>query len=351
MPPQPLQVELVSHTANPIGTLYYIWMQSRTNEKLWTADDYERCARGHYTSTLRPTINLNTTAEEILNTVRELLLDDVPVLEHIHFSFTLKNASITLQRQLIRHRIGVKIADEQGLDIIPDLSDSSFWSQTARMVPNDDFYDEGRWLLPESIGSQPVSANDTAYQAYEQFIRYCQTLYRDLLRSGIPMEDARQVLPVAMTQDLVWTLSLKAIKHILGKRACWIAQYGLWGTLITQMAALLRNDVHPLFKHLVSPPCYTKGKWVGCPIGMINLDRMDGKDPYPPCPLWAMHQEQTQLTDLWGVIQPDITNPTKKLVGRYSDTRKEQLHAMSKQFEELWGIDPNTGGYVDPSAD
>jgi thymidylate synthase ThyX len=284
-------------------------------------------------------------AEKVQSTVRQLLADDVPVLEHIHFSFALRNISISLREQLVRHRIGVKIGDAIGIDQIPDLADSSFWSQTSRMVPASNFASEGRYITPKSIDDRLMynDVNLTTANEYKRFMHHCETFYQELLDAGVPMEDARQILPLGYTHNIVWTLSLKALKHIIGKRACWIAQYGLWGEVIQGMVRELTKKVHPIFNTIVAPPCFTNGKFSGCPIHQINVARLSGEDPYPPCPIWSTHTEDKHFPmpnydHVWHIHDGDlVTN---------NEVQEKMMERMRKEYEELWGRNSDTGELI-----
>lgn len=355
--PKPLEVQLVTHTQSPVGTLYYLWAQSRSHELPYDARYYEGLVMGHGDPAHEvPHMGKRATQAEIraevLQVVKQLIEEDWPILQNIHFTFAIRNLPMSLREQLIRHKVGVSLGDNVGFDTIPERGGSAFWSQTMRMVPMDNFYDDGRFIIPESIatagmmnvqytGLQGEQYTDIADAdvLYQQFLSSAQSLYRTLIANGVPMEDARQVLPVGATSSLTWTLSLQAIKSILGKRACWIAQYGLWGNIITQMGAHLRNGVHSLFGRLVSPPCSEKGKWVGCPVALVNQDRMDGVEDQPPCPLWALHEKHGYSSKSWAIAD-DMTlyNPI--------NSHQYRLEQMSKQFEELWGINPTTGEYL-----
>jgi len=202
------------------------------------------------------------------------------------------------------------------------------------MVPQDSFAHSGRYIKPDTI-----EANTMREQIYTRAIFYAQAAYKELLDSGLPMEDARQVLPLAATQSITWTLSLKALQHIIGKRACWIAQYGLWGNIIRDMVNEMCEKVHPLFRSIIQPPCFEKGKFKSCPIEMVNLDRVKGTDPYPPCPMWENHATElgTDQTTKWqrnfhtGKLQTD-------------DLRQAELMTtMKDKFRDLWQLDPTTG--------
>lgn len=336
------KAELVAWTSYPLETLYFIWMQSRSNDPIPTPYMIE----GGYYDT-QPTL----TKEEVLAICKQLLDEDIPVLENISFTFYLTNIPVSLREQLVRHRIGVEVGPLQGIDQIPELGKSTFWSQTSRMVSQGDFYTNKRFYLPDSLQSLSSPDDDFKYNqaqlAFDEAMDTAQQVYNDLIELGVPMEDARQVLPLAATQSMTWTLNLKAIKHILGKRACWIAQYNLWASIITDMVDELCSKVSPIFRSLVQPPCMEKGKFKSCPIAMVNVSRLRGEDPYPPCPIWATNAEGASSTDIatntWHFTHQSSRNLYKRGLATDDPQQAQMMTKMREQFEKTWKLSADTG--------
>ncbi len=336
--------ELISHTKDPLGTLFCIWQQSRTNAEINSPDAYELAFK--YPEQEFDDLYLKwggITTKQVRDTVKQLISEDVPVTECIHFTFMLRNIPVSLREQLVRHRIGVQVGPLQGLDQIPELGASTFWSQTSRMVSQSDFFDENRYTIPDSIQDDPpdtsVSGRERLHK-YTLHMRRTQETYNELISMGVPMEDARQVLPLAATQTMTWTLSLKSLTHIIGKRACWIAQLGLWGPLITSMINEMCGKVSPLFRSIVSPPCISRGKYTSCPIELVNKARMSGEDPYPACPIYTSHLKEGEEGfehPYWDRIQSD------------TDSIDTRLQVMRQEFEQAWHLSSETGLPLSPT--
>lgn len=348
---------LIGSTANPIGLLYYIWMQSRTNDRLYLPLQYEQWANITL-ETGNPDGVCGKIGQEVRKTITKLIHDDTPVIENIYFTFALKDIPISLREQLVRHRIGVHVGPNQGVDQIPELGSSTFWAQTSRMVPMDTFYQDGRFIIPESIhdtcGVVSSDPHTSVHGRYQELMHEIETFYKFAIAEGIPMEDARQVIPLAATHNLTWTLNLKALKHILGKRACWIAQYGLWGAILRDMRKELER-VSPVLRSIISPPCYEGGCYKSCPIKMINIDRIKGTDPYPPCPIY-LREESNEAVDtsqqyvgpngelpMWQPFSNEGSTERGYTWGAVSVAQNGMNEKMTEQFKDLWGFDPQTG--------
>ena len=92
------------------------------------------------------------------------------VLEHASFTFAIEGVSRVLTHQLVRHRI------------------ASYSQQSQRYVE----YDNLEYYIPESI-----KKNDVALLKYRDFFVQVKEIYHQLIQEGIPVEDARYVLPNA----------------------------------------------------------------------------------------------------------------------------------------------------------
>ena len=279
--------------------------------------------------------------KKVHDTCVAILDEAVPVGENIQFIFYIENMSVALREQMVRHRIGSNVGERMGVDFIPDLAQSTWWSQTTRVLPLDTFYDEGRFLVPESLDGKTVFEDEegdpktgakrpdyTANDMYMEFMEQCQFVYNKLVEAGVPREDARLVIPMAMSHGITWGINLKALIHIFGKRGCWIAQAGLWDSMIQQMVTLICQHVDPMFRKLALPPCLKKGSYSTCPIKMINMERVQGRDGMPPCPLFVYHQTKDAAEAYTSVENPAWKLPINDLVDP-SGEQPDGLHTLA----------------------
>jgi hypothetical protein len=227
----------------------------------------------------------------------ESVMIGVPVVEAVSFSFIIENASIGWREQMVRHRVGTKPdirvgADWIAVDTIPEQADMSAWAQSFRLLDLSHFADQGRYRTPDSIrlGSK---ADRAQWNADMQTI---QAMYARWAAQGLPLEDARDLIPLGATSRLSWTLNLRTLQHIVAKRGCTILQLGYWGPIINGIVCQLVTHIHPCFGSLVTPPCLKNNKWVGCIFPEDIRRRFDGRDHnLPVCPLY-IGRETTSLS-------------------------------------------------------
>lgn len=316
-------VKLVSCTEDPIETTYVIWEASRkrhlephiNREYLKRCRDEAKCRKLKLGGCKDKMADLG---DEVNRLFLQIIRDGVPVAENINFTFLLDHVSIALREQLVRHRVGVKVGPSLGVDMVPDLGDSTWWSQSMRILDMGAFADDEAFLLPEVVARDPL-----ARATYVNSMAESQQAYKELLRAGIPMEDARNVIPLAATHRISWTLNLAALQHIVGKRGCWILQLGLWGPVIKGMIEELATTIDPCFRELITPPCLKGDKFVGCHFIEDNERRIDGKDKLPPCSLYLQHHKSGVL------MKPHWEGA--------------EYERMMNEYSQLWQRDPITG--------
>lgn len=305
-------VSLITCTEFPIETVYCLWHKSKDKDFNMSPAD----------------VNMRMTwdgkfGDEVIDLFRRVVAQQIPVGENIWFTFMIHNDPISHREQMVRHRIGVHYGDNFGVDIIPDQQKSSWWSQSMRIMDYSKFVENGKFFTPESI-----EKDEANLEIYIETLRHIEQGYKTLVEKGVPMEDARNLLPLGTTMDISWSINLSGLMHIIGKRSCWILQYGLWGYIIKSMVSEL-SSVHAIFNELALPPCFTAGEFHECVFKHENERRVDGQDALPVCPLYYTHE----------------MNTAQKL--EYSNTAKKELIVMmddlAPKYSELWNRDAWTG--------
>lgn len=364
-------VRLLSHTSNPIETIYVEWLQSRSEGPVPNPSDVAatlkliavRKARG------APTEKDLAYEKDVYDTFDKVVSMKIPVAETIDFVFLLEHCPIALREQIVRHRIGHRFGGQLGADIIPDLSESTFWSQTTRVLNLGSFASNGEYLLPESVRDKPCDCPDpescgcnkvirtrgrsvTVEKFYHEQMGWIQSAYNRLIEIGIPVEDARNLLPMATQHRLTWKMNLSALLHVLSKRGCWIAQLGMWEPVIRGIVEELAKKVHPSFRKLIDPPCFgNDGNFKGCVFKLENENRVKGDDPYAPCPLYlgnhdveaervAIAVQQSGGTPAWRFSIPDEREVNNWNGPEHAMT---ELTVRGERYRNLWGRDEWTG--------
>ncbi|HSV30977.1 MAG TPA: FAD-dependent thymidylate synthase [Atribacteraceae bacterium] len=148
------------------------------------------------------------------------------VLEHACFTFSVEGISRTASHQLVRHRL------------------ASFSQQSQRYVR----LDPPAFIMPSSITLDP--------QASALFSEACQTLtntYQKLIGLNIPREDARLILPQAVTTSLVMTVNARELLHIFRVRLCRRAQWEIQEVCLLILEIV--EKLAPAVFQEAGPPC------------------------------------------------------------------------------------------------
>ena len=205
MNPEP-KVTLISWTQFPLETVWMLWWASK-NEKTLAEIQGDK-----------PT---NAQLEELFKAV---IAQHIPIGESINFVFMIEHVSVSWREQAVRHRIGVVPSPERlGVDIgmldvhkIPDLASSSWWSQSMRIQDMTGFAERGEYRMPASV----LEAGAEAYELFKGTMESIGIAYKRLLKMGVPMEDARELMPLGAQHRISWALNINSLQHIVGKRGC-----------------------------------------------------------------------------------------------------------------------------------
>ena len=149
------------------------------------------------------------------------------VLEHAVFTFEVEGLSRAALAQLTRHRL------------------ASFDVQSQRYVKLD--YPE--MVVPESI------RNSEFYEDAKLVMEDSMALYREMLKSGIPAEDARYVTPQAVPTKLIMTMNVRELLHFFSLRTCNRAQWEI-RELADSMLKICRERAPGIFA-VAGPGCVT----------------------------------------------------------------------------------------------
>jgi thymidylate synthase ThyX len=317
------KVTLLTHTALPLETVYSVWDASKGTGKLRSPE--ERAA--------------TVPKEEVEKLFRAVIAQRIPIGEHVDMVFMLEHISVSWREQAVRHRIGTKASPERvGADHVmmselPDLADSSWWSQSMRIQDMGRFASAGEYRLPETIKEHPE--RERLERAYHGAMTAIEDTYNMLTAAGIPMEDARELMPLGAQHRMSWKLNIGALQHIVGKRGCWVLQEGLWSPVIRGMISECAKKIHPIFSELVTPPCMDPGsdKFKGCVYMEEIRRRYTEDDKLPPCSLHAKHHQFPELKDkAWPEAAELVNIP-----------RKADMLKRAEIYRDFWNRDPFTG--------
>lgn len=113
------------------------------------------------------------------------------MIEHACATFYIR-ASRVLTHELVRHRL------------------ASYSQRSQRYVREN----EPRYIEPPEIKEKGSSA----HEQFEEAMKVCWEIYRDLLAKGVKPELARYVLPNACETQIICTWNFREIRHIIKLR-------------------------------------------------------------------------------------------------------------------------------------
>ena len=145
--------------------------------------------------------------------------EHLSVLEHAYATFRVKGGSRAFTHQMVRHRL------------------ASYSQQSQRYVSEDNF----EYVVPPTI-----KANPAALERFQGLMEEIRKVYGELQGLGIPNEDARFVLPNAVSSEIVISANLREWRHIFTVRGDQAAQWEI-RTICIQMLELLQKAVPTVF--------------------------------------------------------------------------------------------------------
>jgi thymidylate synthase (FAD) len=120
-------------------------------------------------------------------------------LEHASFTFAIDGVSRAMTHQLVRHRL------------------ASYNQQSQRYVT---YSEDPCFILPPSI-----ECSDEATEIFRAATEASFRFYGELIKAGVPAEDARYLLPNAMETKIVVTMNVRELLHFFSLRCCKRAQW------------------------------------------------------------------------------------------------------------------------------
>lgn len=301
------KVTLIEWPRHPIETVYQLWEAARSNDEIEPIGNII-LNMGRFPSYQK---RVRETFEKVIDSA-------IPIAENLYFVFLLEGVSISFREQMVRHKVGVKVGERLGVDMFPDLHDSTWWAQSMRVIDMGKFADTEHYRIPESI-----ICDQTVLDQYKYNMMRVQKLYSWMLEKGIPIEDAREVIPLGAQHRISWGLNLSSLIHVCRKRSCWIPQLGTWEPVIRGIIHELVEKVDPYFASIVTPPCVKGNEFTGCIYKLDNERRVKREDPLLPCALY--------------LAQHTTLAPSDVSMDQY------RYSAMEADYKDFWRRDTKTG--------
>jgi thymidylate synthase, flavin-dependent len=183
------------------------------------------------------------------------------ILEHIYFTFLIENISRSCSHQLVRHR---HFSYSQQSQRYCKLGTEAEWYIEPNSIFHHSLKEIGK--IPEKDGDwynfdkySTLIGTDTLHNRYMRLMDDTVDLYNLMCDEGIPMEDARFVLPNACKTSLIVSMNARAFIEACTLRLCNKAQWEI-KKLFEDMKECLRYENSIVF-NLCKPNCQ---KSIGC---------------------------------------------------------------------------------------
>lgn len=177
-------------------------------------------ARTCYTSMPLSKLEDKLTDEEVAKMVTKLSdMGHESPMEHASFTFAIEGVSRALLAQITRHRM------------------ASYSVRSQRYVKEADC----DYVIPSSISSNPLAAS-----YYNAALGAVSDAYDQLIKLGIPKEDARMTLPNATETQMMVTMNARSLHNFFHLRCCNRAQWEI-RELADEMLKLCKEVAPILF--------------------------------------------------------------------------------------------------------
>jgi len=181
--------------------------------------------------------------ESIIKLVKKIMkLGHYSVLEHTTFTFAIEGISRVTSHQLVRHRL------------------ASFSQQSQRYVK---INKEGfPYIIPKSIEKDEKLA-----KIFIDAIKKLNGIYQLLLDHNIKAEDARYILPQAVTTKMIVSANARELLHIFKLRCCNRAQWEIRELAMKMLKEV--KSIAPIIFENAGPPCVLGP----CPEGELSCGK------------------------------------------------------------------------------
>lgn len=207
-----LSVSIISHTENPLETIY---RAARQCYSAGSVADMELVSHDKMAELVKKCISSGHTS----------------VLEHVSFTFAVSGVSRVLSHQLVRHRLASYSQSSQRFVKVADLE----------------------YVCPPSLRGE--TSADRAY--FLDSLERAVHAYQAMVADGVPAEDARFVLPNATATNIVMSMNCRALLHFFEERCCNKAQWEIHRMAMEMMSCMV--DELPEVFNFAGPKCRRLG--------------------------------------------------------------------------------------------
>lgn len=216
-----MRVELIDITNNPIEKIF------KSYRICYSSNIYEEIA--------------SKSEEEMIKFIKPLMDEGhTSPLEHVSATFSIEGISRACLSQITRHRTGKFNVQSQRY-----VNGKYFYfivPETDYLKNSNEFSDKLKSYLASKLDIENKTKKEIANELLEGFFEEARMVYGDLIKLGMRKEDARSILPMATTCNLVVTFDLNNFRKFLNQRLCIHAQKEI-RELAKEMNKLVKEHV------------------------------------------------------------------------------------------------------------
>jgi len=188
----------------------------------------------------REDMDFSTKESRLLNLLKTRKIS--AAMESIKFTFRLENISRAITHQIVRHR---KMSFGQQSLRVADPAHSPI--RIPEMLIQAEKSDYSHWISDFAISKEDLPR---LIYSLKQHYSDSKDLYYLMVRSGIPREQARSVLPIAITTTINMVTDLGALSDYIKARTSEIAQDE--HTVVVEAIIEELKTKQPLFYRIIS---------------------------------------------------------------------------------------------------
>lgn len=264
-----MKVKLINYTQNALETLLYT-----KNTRLQAAATIEDVVAWSEEKKLKE-------LDYMLKTIQSSW-------EFVDYTFEITGVSRAFTHQFVRTR------------------DGSYAQQSQRTV---DMSESFEFVYPENIPEWSGNENEpSAYSFFKEIVEDTKENYNELIKMGVPPQDARSILPTNTATNIIAKFDLRTLSHMAKTRLCTRTQ-GEYQQIFKAMKAEVVK-VHPWAEKFIRVYCSAVGvcqfaNYKECPIKPDIFNPESGKT-WRETEGYKVPANEIKLNDAEGVFE----NPT-----------------------------------------